>query len=380
MRQEILKWTSAWLLICAVGAPVHSVAQAAVQQAQAKPAPPAGVLEKGLLPAFTLDFKLARKPDNQIATMQGRFTESESAIAVDGVKVTITNAFQIASAQNPPSPQGGSGSAPPDSGPASPAPVSQPSKPPICSLAHLDRCVIDVVHDQAGIWTSPLRLRPQDSAWFVPFAAATGVALVYDKQALQALGSSPNQINISNKVSDLGSGYTLVAEGAGMYVIGSLTHNEHLTETGRLGLQAIVDASILGEGLKLATNRQRPDTGNDSGDFWPHGTQNYSLNTSFPSGHAIATWAFARVVASEYPNKLLDLGIYTVATAVSVSRVTGRHHFPADVIVGSTFGYLVGGYVVRHHSSKYRQQAYSFLPMVDQRTHTYGVTLCWLTH
>jgi len=220
-----------------------------------------------------------------------------------------------------------------------------------------------------------LRLHPQDSVWLVPFAAATGVSLYYDNQALQTLGRDKNRINISNKVSDLGSGYTLAGEGAGLYLIGSFTHDEHLTETGRLGLEAVIDASILGEGVKLATNRQRPDTGPGSGGFWPHGTRSYTFNGSFPSGHAIATWAFARVVASEYPNKFLDLGIYAVATAVSVSRVTGLHHFPTDALVGSTLGFLVGGYVVHHHAGKYGNQAYSLLPIVDQRTQTFGMTL-----
>lgn len=287
------------------------------------------------------------------------------------LQIASAQSTSLSSAQNP---QGCNDPASADSCTPAPAPL-QPDKPPICSLAHLDRCAVDILHDQAGIWTSPLRLQSHDAVWLVPFAASTGVALVYDKQALRELGSSRNQINISNKVSDLGSGYTLVGEGAGLYLIGSLTHNAHLTETGRLGIEAIIDASLLGEGLKLATNRQRPDTGNGSGGFWPHGTRNYSLNSSFPSGHAIATWAFARVVAAEYPNKLVDLGVYAVATAVSVSRVTGRHHFPSDALVGSTLGYLVGSYVVRHHASKSGDWAYSFLPMVDQRTHTYGMTL-----
>ncbi|HMD21032.1 MAG TPA: phosphatase PAP2 family protein, partial [Alloacidobacterium sp.] len=35
---------------------------------------------------------------------------------------------------------------------------------------------------------------------------------------------------------------------------------------------------------------------------------------------------------------------------VSVSRVLARQHFPSDVIVGSTFGYLIGDYVFRHRS------------------------------
>jgi membrane-associated phospholipid phosphatase len=35
---------------------------------------------------------------------------------------------------------------------------------------------------------------------------------------------------------------------------------------------------------------------------------------------------------------------------VSTTRVLSREHFPSDVIVGSTFGYLIGDYVFRHRS------------------------------
>jgi hypothetical protein len=35
-----------------------------------------------------------------------------------------------------------------------------------------------------------------------------------------------------------------------------------------------------------------------------------------------------------------------MATTVSFSRVLARQHFPSDVIVGSTFGYLIGGVVI----------------------------------
>jgi membrane-associated phospholipid phosphatase len=40
-----------------------------------------------------------------------------------------------------------------------------------------------------------------------------------------------------------------------------------------------------------------------------------------------------------------------MATTVSFSRVLARQHFPSDVIVGSTFGYLIGGLVVHQRAA-----------------------------
>ena len=72
----------------------------------------------------------------------------------------------------------------------------------------------------------------------------------------------------------------------GLYFLGLGTHNGHLAETGRLGAEAVVDASLVAAALKLATNRERPNEGNGQGGFWPHGTRSYELDGSFPSGHA----------------------------------------------------------------------------------------------
>lgn len=60
----------------------------------------------------------------------------------------------------------------------------------VCGVAHLEQCLKDIGHDQAGIWTSPLRLEPRDAIWVLPFAGATGVALHYDAQAQQELVST----------------------------------------------------------------------------------------------------------------------------------------------------------------------------------------------
>jgi len=243
----------------------------------------------------------------------------------------------------------------------------------VCGPAHLGQCLKDVARDQAGIWTSPLRLQSRDVFWLVPFAGATAVAIHYDPRAQQELGIDQSRIDTSNTISQFGSTYATLAGGGTLYVVGRLTHNDHLAETGRLGTEAVIDASLVAEALKLATNRERPDEGNGTGGFWPHGTRTFS--DSFPSGHAIGSWALARVIAAEYPNTLTQIGVYTFATAISVSRVTSRKHFPSDALVGSVFGYLIGGYVVRHHAGQDFDSGLSFIPMVDVSTHTFGASV-----
>jgi hypothetical protein len=220
-----------------------------------------------------------------------------------------------------------------------------------------------------------LHIEARDGLWLLPFAGATGVAIHYDAQAQQNLGIDKSRIDKSNTISAFGSPYVTFGGAAGLYFLGLGTHNEHLAETGRLGAEAVADASLVVEGLKLATNRERPNEGNGRGGFWPHGTRSYELDGSFPSGHAAASFALARVIASEYPSKPVQLAAYAFALAISASRVTSRQHFPSDVLVGGTFGYLIGGYVVRHHAAENVGSGFFFVPVVDVSTHTFGANI-----
>src|SRR5260370_27075331 len=95
----------------------------------------------------------------------------------------------------------------------------------ICGVKHLGQCLKDIGHDQAGIWTSPLRIQPRDAFWLVPFAAGTGVALDYDAQAMQNLGIDKSRIDTSNIVSGFGSPYATLGGAAGLYFLGLGTHN-----------------------------------------------------------------------------------------------------------------------------------------------------------
>lgn len=226
---------------------------------------------------------------------------------------------------------------------------------PECSAEHLDRCFVDVAKDQVGIWTSPLRMRKADAIWFIPFAGATAAAIYYDPEAMKHIGTSSSQRSFGSTVSQYGAPYVTIGVAGGLYLMGVIAHAQHLRETGLLGGEAVVDSLILAEGLKLATNRNRPYQENGNGDFWPHGTSSINTNASMPSGHAIAVWAFARVIDREYPDRrLFKLLAYGSALTVSAARVMAHDHFPSDVLIAGMFGFLTGDYVYRHHSSEYR--------------------------
>lgn len=246
----------------------------------------------------------------------------------------------------------------------------------VCGVKHLDRCFIDLAHDQAGIWSSPFRIKSQDAIWLVPLAGATGAAFYFDTQAQSTLGFDQSRINVSHHIARFGSPYVTFGAGAGIYLLGAISKNPKLSETGRLGAEAVVNALIVAEAFKLVTNRDRPSQGTGSGGFWPQGSKRFNLDSSFPSAHAAGSWALARVIASEYPGTLSKIAAYGFATLISVARVTGGDHFSSDALVGSAFGYLIGGYVYRHHSAGANQEnALMIMPDFDQKTHTYGARI-----
>jgi membrane-associated phospholipid phosphatase len=178
--------------------------------------------------------------------------------------------------------------------------------------------------------------------------------------------------------------YTVGALATTSYLIGRWSDNPRLRKTGLLGTEALADSVIVYSVLKKVTQRPRLLEDGGRGRFFKGGE-------SFSSGHATNAWSFAIVVAYEYKDRpLVRWSAYGLATAVSISRYTGRKHFLSDVLVGSTIGYGIGRYVYRTHhdpsldrpNGQTTQTTRSKLlplitPRYDRRSRDYGVALTW---
>jgi membrane-associated phospholipid phosphatase len=238
---------------------------------------------------------------------------------------------------------------------------TQPLQQDECELDRFQVCLVHILQDEARIVTSPARVRPSDLLWIAPFGLATGVAIDYDAHALRSLGNHPQREADFRHVSDVGVYAPIAAVVAG-YAAGAFRKDDYLKQTSVIAGEAIADSLILNEGLRYAINRQTPSQGDGTGRFWPHGTKTWPDGQSMPSNHSIIAWSFAHVVAARYPGWGTKLAVYGLATTVSVSRVMAREHFPSDVLVGSTLGYLIGGYVVNKRGEPSRSYSFS---MVD---------------
>jgi hypothetical protein len=196
-----------------------------------------------------------------------------------------------------------------------------------------------VAEDQKHFWTLPARVRKKDLTWILPVAGATAGLIASDSWISRQVPDRPSQLDLSRKISDV-STYSLLGAGGGAWILGKLTNNEHLRETGFLAAEAGLGATAVTYALKLSTQRQRPYQGTGDGSF-------FSGGMSFPSEHSALSWSIAGILAHEYPGPFTKLLAYGLATTVMATRVTAHQHFTSDVLIGGGLGWYFAHEVYR---------------------------------
>jgi len=108
---------------------------------------------------------------------------------------------------------------------------------------------------------------------------------------------------------------------------------------------AVLVPVLLGEIVKWIVGRGRPFVGGEANPFnFAHfaGTEAYA---SFPSGHAITSFALAFAVTAVWPRARVAMAVY--ALLIAVSRLVLLAHHPSDVVAGALIG-LAGAMFVRY--------------------------------
>lgn len=237
---------------------------------------------------------------------------------------------------------------------------------------------ITLARDELQIWTSPFRTSSYSShavkKYVIPFALISAGLIASDIKTAEFLPNTSDQTKWSGRVSQLGASYSLAGFSGATLLLGQMTHNDHVRETGLLSLEALAHAQVVTFGLKQLTNRERPLDFSGRRGFWGGGD-------AFPSGHAASSFAVATVFAYEYRNHIaVPITAYTVASLISASRLSAQRHWVSDIFVGGSAGFLLGRFVYkRHHNPDLPgspvQPRNHLMPSIDiART---GVSLAW---
>ena len=155
-----------------------------------------------------------------------------------------------------------------------------------------------------------------------------------------------NQVFTSNV-----TGWGTVIAPVSLYVVGLARRNTRMQHTALLAGEAVADSEILTTVLKDATKRARPVSIPLHSNYWDSWYDNQGSvlrgNGSFPSGHTIAAFSVATVIAHRYrTHRWVPYVTYGAASLVGFSRLTLSAHFVSDVFVGAALGYSVSRFAV----------------------------------
>lgn len=130
----------------------------------------------------------------------------------------------------------------------------------------------------------------------------------------------------------LGSLPVLLGAATATYIVGRSRDQPKVSHVGMDLIQALAVSEFMTQTLKHITNRERPDQSN---------------NTSFPSGHAADTFAFATAL-ERHLGWRYAVPAYIFSSYVAISRLPANRHWLSDAVFGSAVGIIAGRTVTRH--------------------------------
>jgi membrane-associated phospholipid phosphatase len=137
-----------------------------------------------------------------------------------------------------------------------------------------------------------------------------------------------------------------------LYAAGLIRKDSKMQSTALLAGEAVVNAEILTTVMKDIDRRSRPAAIGPNGDFsdswFQDNTRILHSNGSFPSGHTIAAFSVATVIARRYgtQHRWVPWVAYGGAALVGFSRVSLSSHFVSDVFMGGALGYSISRFTV----------------------------------
>lgn len=202
------------------------------------------------------------------------------------------------------------------------------------------RSIKRIGRDQEALYLAPFE--PHNLKWDAVVLVGTGAFLAADRHIENNLPRGHYTLyQTTSDVSIAGLAGSL----AGIWIYGLKTGNGHAREMGNLEIETLINTFLIYTPMQLIAGRQRPGEGNGKGDFLKH----HAINTSFPGGHAMFTWAMASVLADEYPKTWARVLSYGAAFSVTFTRFLARDHWSSDMYLGAGLGLAIAENTFHSH-------------------------------
>jgi len=208
----------------------------------------------------------------------------------------------------------------------------------------------NVISDQKQIWTFPIRLG-QGKNW-IPTTAVVGTTaglMFLDSRESRYFRTSTTFHGFRNIVTGNATAIGMGAVPASLYAIGLVRKDSKMQRTALFAGEALADTVLVQTALKDIARRVKPARYPTSGWFASKGPPTSYLrgNGSFPSGHSMAAFSVATIVARQYGNhRWVPYVAYGLAAVVGFSRLPLNVHFLSDVFMGGALGYSISRFTV----------------------------------
>lgn len=210
----------------------------------------------------------------------------------------------------------------------------------------------NLLSDQEHIWKFPIQVARGRHVWpTLAVVATAAVLMATDAHTAPHFRNTTAFSGFNSVFSSKATDTGLLVAPATLYAAGWIARNSYARKTALLAGEAAGDSEIVTFLAKAIDRRRRPasylpDT--TMSDSWFNGTGSWARsNGSFPSGHTIAAFSIATVMARRYPReRWVKYAAYGLATVVGFSRLTLSAHFPSDVFVGGVLGYSISRFAV----------------------------------
>jgi membrane-associated phospholipid phosphatase len=172
--------------------------------------------------------------------------------------------------------------------------------------------------------------------------------------AVKLRNRNPNMEDVSRTITNIGGVYE-VGTFVGIAAYGYIFKNDKIKATTALATQAFITSTFWSTLFKTLSGRTRPANFdpesplNETRFHGPFYKLPYGDNSAFPSGHAAVAFAAATVYAKEYKNTpIVPIISYSLASLISLSRITENRHWATDILTGAALGYMCGTQVVNN--------------------------------